>query len=344
MDSDNPLLSSFVQKIHIECIEELDIRDKDEKKKSLRSAYIYRLKKKWFSAFILTFFTAGVYPFKLYRKCEKDINSAIAARKIYYFDHLLERIEAIRKELKFADPKGAIYYVYKNLLLDPDHPFKKIYSKSDLLLCVTTPVERSQYDTAVKDIRKTKDFYRFWRNIKQSSRHQEITYIKNINTHYSLLKNRYLLPKEEIHLRLTRTLQGIDPTKLSILKSLSDAFQEITTAFESLVFLKKNDFESFELLSSLLNLSNQDAQEIYDVLTNKTKLSVLTTEMLKYLLSLIVKKQIIINIYKNTSISHIFLTLNELQLKVLTELYDQLINSETFTSRLMKCFYEKLKP
>ncbi|MCH9630674.1 MAG: hypothetical protein S4CHLAM37_06780 [Chlamydiia bacterium] len=344
MDTDSPLLSSFVQKDHIKCIEKLDIRDKEEKKKSLKSAYIFHLKKRWFSAFVLTIFTAGVYPFKLYKKCERDINSAIAARKIYYFDQLLEKIEAIRKELKFVDPKSAIYYVYKNLLIDDELALKKIYSKSDLLLSITTPVEKSQYDTAVKDIRKTKDFYSFWRKIKQGSRHQEITYIKNINTHYSLLKNRYLLPKEEIHVRLTRTIQGVDPTKLSVLKSLSDAFQEITTAFESLVSLKKNDFESFELLSSLLNLSSQDAQEIYNVLTNKAKLSSLSSEMLKYLLSLIVKKDVIVGIYDNSSISHIFLTLNELQLKVLSELHDQLINSETFTSRLMKCFYEKLKP
>lgn len=344
MNPEIPPLSSFIPSSQIECIDNLDIRDKDERKKSLQSAYRSSLKKKWFSASVLTLFTLGVYPYKLYKKTERDLSCMIAARKIFYYDKLLQKIEEIRKTIEFREPKSAIHYVYKKLLLDQEFPFCKIFSKSDILLCITTPIESSEYETAVREIRHTRDYRKFWRNIKQLSRHQEINYIKSINTHYSLLKNRYLLPKKEIHLRLTRTSQGKTPEALTMLRTLSNAFQEITTAFESLVALKKNNFESFEVLSSLLNLSAQETHEIYDVLRSNKKLGELSTEMLKYLISLILKKDTIISICTNEVLSHTFLTLNESQLTLLLELHHQLSSNDTFTSKVMKCFYEKLKP
>lgn len=344
MDPKSPLLSSFIGEDFIKSIDGLDIRDNEERKKRVYSVFKTRLKKKWFSATILTFFTLGLYLYKLRKKSEADVKNLISARKLIYFDKLVEKIESIREKTSFSSPKSAIHHIYKNLINDPDFPLTKIYSKSDLLLYITTPIDSTQYEEAKNEIQKTKDYYRFWKTIKQNTRHQEITYVKNINSHYALLKNRYLLPKEEIHSRLIRTLKGNNPASLSLLKSLSDAFQEVTTAFESLVSLKKQDFDSFELMTSLVNLNSKEAEEIHDVLSGSSKLSELSIDNLRYLLSLIIRKQMIISIYENIDFSHILLTLNELQLQVISKLYNQLINSEAFSSKLMKCFYEKLKP
>ena len=344
MKSEIPLLSSFVRKDLFQDIFNLDIRDKAKRKESLKQSFTQTLKKRWFTASLLTIFTFGVYPYKLFKCLEKRLSSLIAARKIYYYDQLIEQIETIRASITFKEPKSAIHHIYQTLIQDCDFPYNRVYSKSDLLLCITTPIEPTEYELAVKEIRESREYQRIWRNLKQASRHHEIAFIKGINSHYSLLKNRYLLPKEEIHLRLARTSCVTASSDLTTLRCLSQAFHEITTAFELLVTLKKTQFETFEVLSSILNLSAIEAKEIHDALLMKKGISELPDNMLKYLLSLIIKKEQILNLCESDEHPCLFLTLNEQQLSVILELKSQLSRPNTFTSSLLQCLCSNLKP
>lgn len=294
-------------------------------------------RKNWPYISLLSVLTVGVYTYRLKKSCESKLLGALSFRKITHYETLASKIEEARKKHTFEDPKTSVRHIYTHLIKE-DESITKIFTKSDLLLFITTPLESALETDLYEDPEAS------WKKLKADCKNQESSYIKEINIYYSLLKNRYLLSKEEIHERLLKAREGKDPSELTILKNLCEAFKQLLFSFEKLMQLKKTHFEHFEILSSLLNLTSLEINLFLKVLDNEKFFKTLPVEMKKYLLFLVAKETSLFQIFKEPFLSETLLALNQSQFHFLHKLHTELTEKKTLLYKLSKCFLEKLSP
>ncbi len=336
-------------------INQLNLSSSLSKKTYLKSLYSSHLKSHRFKTLILTALTLGFYLRFLRKRIKQQFYNQLSLKKICLYPELESKIGKIREKTLYTNPKASIQAIYKEILQNKeDECINKLYSKSELLLFISSPIEDEQILTTFQKSSLRKDHYRDWQYMKQSSRHDEIQNIKKINHCYSLLKNRYLLTKEEVNKRLTRTSYCHNNlSQLTILKIVRLGFEELLASFEIYSSLKKSNHPLYEIFSSFMNVHREENTEILAHLDGDKTLFELSISSKRFLLDFSSKfaqlKSLPIEDLKNSPCL-IFSENQELLFKrllnsvdTLREKVDQLLTGSYSQVAPSRTIYEKIK-
>ncbi|MDN3508033.1 MAG: hypothetical protein P0S94_03845, partial [Simkaniaceae bacterium] len=144
-------------------------------KDAIRKIFIQNIRKKPYSALLLTLATGGFYLYALRQKSKRILKNALAARKINYYPELLKRIEKIRDDHPFSNPRSDINNLCKKLMIekveedDLSLEYKQIFTSSDLFLFITTPPAEEALDHTEFEAHAP-DYYHMWTLIKKQTR------------------------------------------------------------------------------------------------------------------------------------------------------------------------------
>lgn len=247
---------SRVDHPYLQEVAHLHIGDEAKKRAMVNKIFFTTIKKRPFSALFLTITTLGIYLIALRKKARRTIENALAARKINYYNSLMEQIETIRSTHPCHEPREDINNICKQVMLskaNDELSYQQVFTSSDLYLLITTPPKDEEIDTKAL-VTSDRDYVTSWMRIKKKVRSNEFLYIKNINKHYTLLTSRHKLSAKEIHERLSRTsVAKNSPHALTKLKNLGRAFDELSKAYKEYEELGKKEPQITESLEEFMD-------------------------------------------------------------------------------------------
>ena len=216
-------------------IKSISIGNARAQKQAVWKIFLETIRKKPYSALLLTLATGGYYLIGLWRKSKRTLKNGLAARKINYYPELLKRIETIREAHPINNPRRDINHLCNKLMAekieddDLTLEYKQIFTSSDLFLFITTPPNEEENVPDHTELEThAPDYYRMWSLIKKQTRKGEFSYIQSINESYTILTKKYNLTADEINEKLKSTKVALErPTGLTKLKHLSRAFREL---------------------------------------------------------------------------------------------------------------------
>ncbi len=230
-----------------------------------------------FKNFFLSILSFGVYPYKKYKLSKHVVAQALAARKLFFFRALQERIEECRAKQNHTDPRqslNAIFLQVQSSKVDESEDaleFKAIFYPSELLLFITNPI-RDHKSIRLHRLksRKRLDYLRIWHELKKKARINQYRQIQNINFCNKTLKEEQCLTPAGIHDRLSRT--SVCRKHLFLItkfRELGKAFQEIVLAYQDFEDLKEENPDLYHLIDTLAKTSQKDIETLQTYLASR---------------------------------------------------------------------------
>lgn len=330
----------------LESLINFDFRDLPSKKKHISKLYKNYIKTHKIKVFLLTILTFGSYLIILKTIVKKRFHKQLCSKKIASYLTLSKKIESVRKTISFTNPKSDIQKIYKLLLEEEqEEDLFKLYSKSELLLFISSPFEDCEMLDVFQKNLKNRNFIKDWAYIKQCSRSDEIESIKKINQFYAVLKNRFLLTKTDVNKRLSRTpITKKATSDLTMLRIVRKAFEEIVTAYEDYASLKKLDFAMFEILSLIMNIHLEETLDLIAFFEKEKEVEKLSLTTQRFLLDFYTKitslgpEKTKILKQKNT------LIFTETQEKLFEVLLNSIPLITNVIDPLLEIYYKKISP
>lgn len=287
--------------------------------------------------FLFSFFSLGLYPIFLKAFLRKKLMHFLSERKLKFYKILQQKIEDVRNLIEFSNPKSGIQKIYKSLKLDDDPHLSNLYTKSEVLLFISCPYEDQPENPP--------SLYKNWQYIKMISRNNEIHYIQKINSCYDILKNRFLLTKEDVNDKLKKTSCCKNSLgSLTLLKNVKDAFCEILASYESFALLKKTHFSIFEVFSIIMNIHIEENKDLLDFFDNKKPIHQLSQTAQTVLLDYFAKTHSIQKDILEKNKNNSALIFNESQEQLFTKLLSSHLFLEEIIHSLLDVHYKNITP
>lgn len=258
-------------------VKNVNVNHRDSWQGAISRHFRATFKQSSFKNLLLSLITCGVYPYKKYKKAKRAIVQALAARKLFFFKALQDRIEEIRKEQSHNDPRQSLNNIFMKLQSEKVTKdenaleFKAIYYPNELMLFITNPVrDRKSIRLHRLKSRRHLDYIRMWHELKKKARINQYRQIQNINFCSKALKQDQCLTPEGIHDRLSRSsVCRKSPCLLTKFKELGKAFQEIVIAYQDFEELSERNPKLHHLIETLAKTSKKDIEILQTYLASR---------------------------------------------------------------------------